>query len=187
MHYSSQDDRSCTPMQVGSTCSPTNCRPGTQYPPNALNVGGIKPSAPMLSGNRANPKLFRAGGSGHCSGRMPGTTAHYPSACREQPSGQVHDGAAPLPPPHHTPRFSSCEDRHEAAHLGSPQPVVVPEPCSSSLIPSSVPAGATVTAASARPNTPANELGPGPSPESRPVGPAAGHAGKRSPPPPTTP
>lgn len=46
---------SCTPVQVGSACPLTQCRPGTQYPPNALNVGGIKPSAPVQSGNRANP------------------------------------------------------------------------------------------------------------------------------------
>lgn len=80
------------------------------------------------------------------------------------------------------PRSVSGGARYEAAYLGSPQPVVVPEPCSSSLIPSSVPADATVTANSTHPDT-SDELGPGPSPESRPVGPAAGHAGTWSPPP----
>lgn len=58
--------------------------------------------------------------------------------------------ATPSAAPH---AFSSWT-KTEAAHLGSPQPVVVPEPCSSSLIPSSVPAGATATTASARPSTP---------------------------------
>lgn len=146
---------SCTRVQVGSARTLTQCRPGTQYPPSVLNVGGHTAQCPSaVWETRPTPNCFKLEtlATARC---MLGTTAHYPSACREEPPGQMHAGAGPRHyPPQIAPRSSPCSDQHEAAHLGSPQPVVVPEPCSSSLIPSSVPAGATVTAASTSPNTP---------------------------------
>lgn len=107
MHRSSlsSGEGSCTRVQIGSACPETQCKPGTQYPPNALNVGGIKPSAPVQPGNRANPKLFQAEGSDHCSG-----------ACREpRPTTPVLAGKNPQArcmlgprryPPHRTTLFT---------------------------------------------------------------------------------
>lgn len=136
--------------------SPNTVQPGTQLPTKCTECRGHKAQCPNAVWEPDQPPNYfelEAVATARVDGWMPGTAAQYPSACREQPPGQVHAGAAPLPlrtAPRSSPRSGRCQ----AAHLGSPQPVVVPEPCSSSLIPSSVPAGATVTSASTRPNTP---------------------------------
>lgn len=113
---------------------------------------------------------------------MPGTTAHYPSACREQPSGQVHAGAAPLPPPHRATLFA----RQGSVQSGSPgQPAARGSAGALLLFTHSHlrPRGRHRDCSLNVPQYTADELGPGPSPESRPVGPGAGHAGTWSPPP----
>lgn len=113
---------------------------------------------------------------------MPGTTAHYPGACREQPSGQVHAGAAPLPPP----RRATLLARQGSARSGSPGQPAARGGAGALLLftHSHLRARGPHRDCSLRaPQNTADELGPGPSPESRPVGPAAGHAGTWSPPP----
>lgn len=113
---------------------------------------------------------------------MPGTTAQYPSACREQPSGQVHAGAAPLPPPHRTTLLAL----QGSIRGGSPgQPAARGSAGALLLFTHSLlrPRGRHRDCSLHAPRYTADELGPGPSPESRPVGPAAGHAGIWSPPP----
>lgn len=162
--------------------SPDTVQARNPVPTKCTECGGHKAQCPSAVWEPGQPQLAKAGGSGHCWG-----------ACREpRPTTPVLAGNNPqarcmLGPRRHSlrtaPSFAPQGSVPGVAHLGSPQPVVVPEPRSSSLIPlPSVPAGATVTAASTRPT--ADELGPGPSPKSRPVGPAAGHAGIWSPRPP---
>lgn len=113
---------------------------------------------------------------------MPGTTAHYPSACREQPSGQVHAGAAPLLPPH---RAKLCALQRSVPDGSPGQPAARGSAGALLLFTHSLlrlrrrHRDCSLHA----PQYTADELGPGPSPKSRPVGPAAGHAGIWSPPP----
>lgn len=113
---------------------------------------------------------------------MPGTTAHYPSACREQPSGQVHAGAAPLLSPH---RAKLCALQGSVPGGSPGQPAARGSAGASLLFTHSLlrPRRRHRDCSLHAPQYTADELGPGPSPKSRPVGPAAGHAGIWSPPP----
>ena len=114
---------------------------------------------------------------------MPGTTAHYPSACREQPSGQVHAGAAPLLPPH---RAKLCALQGSVPGGSPGQPAARGSAGALLLFTHSLlrPRRRHRDCSLHAPQYTADELGPGPSPKSRPVGPAAGHAGIWSPRPP---
>ena len=113
---------------------------------------------------------------------MPGTTAHYPSACREQPSGQVHAGAAPLLSPH---RAKLCALQGSVPGGSPGQPAARGSAGALLLFTHSLlrPRRRHRDCSLHAPQYTADELGPGPSPKSRPVGPTAGHAGIWSPPP----
>lgn len=173
---------SCTPVQVESACPLTQCRPGTQYPPNALNVGGIKPIAPVQSGNQANPKLAKAGGSGHCRGACREPRPTTPVLAGNNPQTRCMLGPAPLLPPHH----ATFRALRALVPGGSPgQPAARGSAGALLLFTHSLlrPRGRHRDCSLHAPQHTADELGPGPSPESRPVGPTAGHAGICSPPP----
>lgn len=144
-------------------------------------VGGIQPSALVRSGNPASPKIFQARGSGHCSVHagnhgplpqcLPGRTLR-PNACW---------GCATTPP-NRTTLFAL----QRSARGGSPgQPAARGSAGALLLFTHSLlrPRGRHRDCCLQAPQYTADELGPGPSPESRPVGPAAGHAGIWSPPP----
>lgn len=152
--FLSQLGRGILYPSAGWKCmSPDTVQARNPVPTKCTECRGHKAQCPSAVWEPGQPQLAKAGGSGHCRG-----------ACREpRPTTPVLAGNNPqarcmLGPRRYSlrtaPSFAPCRDRYQAAHLGSPQPVVVPEPRSSSLIPSSVPAGATVTAASTRPNTP---------------------------------
>lgn len=168
-------------MQVGSACPLTQCGQEPSYPPNALNVGGMKPNAPVQSGNRTNPKLFRAGGSGHSSGEcreprhsipqcLPGTTLS-PGACW---------GRAATPPQSAT--LFALQGSMQGRSPG--QPAARGSAGALLLFTHSLlrPRGRHRDFCLHAPQYTADRLGPGPSPEPRPVGPAVGHSGIWSPP-----
>lgn len=129
------------------------------------------------------PKLFRAGGCGHCSGGwvdagnrgpipqcLPGTTPR-PGACWGRAATPPH-GATLFAPQWSLPGRSPGQP----AARGSAGALLL---LTHSLL---RPRGRHRDFCLHAPQYTADRLGPGPSPESRPVGPAVGHSGTWSPP-----
>lgn len=170
----------CALVLAGRALPPGTTQFGNPVPTKCTEHRGIKPKAPVQSGNQANPKLeleavatdpVHAGNLCPLPQCLLGTTLR-PGACW---------GCAALPPH----RLALFVPQGSKRGRSPGQPAACGGAGALLLFTHSLlrPRGRHRDYSLHAPQCTADELGPGPSPESRPGGPAAGHAGIWSPPP----
>lgn len=181
MHCCCLNAKDPVPSTLCKSMPPDTVQDRNLVPTKCTECGGIKPNDPVQPGNPANPNYLElepvATAPVHAGNHCPlpqcllGTTLR-PGACW---------GRAANPP--HLSTFFAFQG---PGRSGSPgQPAARGSARALLLFTHSLlrPRSRHRDYSLHAPQYTADELGPGPSPESRPVGPAAGHAGIWSPPP----